>query len=222
MIHIIGDSHVSVFSGTDYMQPTWPNIKDGPHDGIRANLLPGITQYRLGPITAYNFEAKADGWVQDLILSTEDKTEQLAALSKTKEAIELANSTVVDKENDWIFFNLGEIDCSAHLPKQSELTSIDRAVETCVRKYVTYLARIKSQGYNVGVIGPHIAQWHLENTVIKEITEKFNRMLKMSGFRFVTAYDFCAANPSSDNYIDGYHLSSNVLPNVLKQIEDGK
>ena len=119
----------------------------------------------------------------------------------------------IDKENDWVFFNLGEIDCSGHLPQQAEKTSIDKAVEACVRKYVTYLALIKSQGYNVGVIGPHVAAWHAEeDSKVLKITKRFNEMLKFSGFKYVSILDELITNPSPDNYIDGYHLSPKVWP----------
>jgi len=190
MIHIIGDSHVSFFSGTTYMQPTWPGYVDGKGGtSIRASYIKGVRQYRLGPLTAYNFEKNASHWVQD-ILSLEN----------------------IDKENDWIFFNLGEIDCSGHLPQQVEKVSINKAVEVCVRKYVTYLASIKAQGYNVGVIGPHIAMWHTRNEQVVKITKRFNEMLMFSGFKYVSILDELLDNPSSDNYIDGYHLSPKVWP----------
>ena len=50
MIHCIGDSHASIFSGSDTMQPEWPNRS---HD-----LLPFFRSYRIGPATAYNIETK--------------------------------------------------------------------------------------------------------------------------------------------------------------------
>ena len=190
MIHIIGDSHVSIFSGTNYMQPTWPayvDDKGGPN--IRASFIKGVRQYRLGSLTAFNFEKNAGGWVQD-ILSLED----------------------INKEKDWIFFNLGEIDCSGQLPQQADKTSVNKAVEVCVRKYVTYLASIRAQGYNVGVVGPHIAMWHTQNQQVIEITKRFNEMLKLSGFKYVSIIDELLTNPSPNNYIDGYHLSPKTWP----------
>lgn len=46
MIHCIGDSHASVFSGKDEMQPIWPERSD--------DRLPYFRSYRIGPATAYN------------------------------------------------------------------------------------------------------------------------------------------------------------------------
>lgn len=50
MIHCIGDSHSSVFSGLDEMQPIWPQ---------RSNDTTSIFKsYRIGPATAYNLNNK--------------------------------------------------------------------------------------------------------------------------------------------------------------------
>src|SRR5688572_14786627 len=44
--HVIGDSHVSLFSGKDQIVPTW----NEPHE----DLLPQFRTYRLGAMLAYN------------------------------------------------------------------------------------------------------------------------------------------------------------------------
>lgn len=50
MIHCIGDSHASIFSGTEVMQPVWPiRSKDN---------LKNFRSYRIGPATAYQLENK--------------------------------------------------------------------------------------------------------------------------------------------------------------------
>ena len=50
MIHCIGDSHSSVFSGNEEMQPIWP---------IRSNdITDYFKSYRIGPATAYQLENK--------------------------------------------------------------------------------------------------------------------------------------------------------------------
>lgn len=45
-IHVIGDSHCSLFSGKDYIVPNYPE----PHE----DLLPQFRTYRLGAFLAYN------------------------------------------------------------------------------------------------------------------------------------------------------------------------
>jgi hypothetical protein len=50
MIHCVGDSHSSVFSGKDEMQPIWPERSD--------DKLSHFKSYRIGPATAYQLENK--------------------------------------------------------------------------------------------------------------------------------------------------------------------
>jgi len=50
MIHCIGDSHSSVFSGKDEIQPVWPQRSD--------DTLPFFRSYRIGPATAFQLENK--------------------------------------------------------------------------------------------------------------------------------------------------------------------
>lgn len=50
MIHCIGDSHASVFSGQEEMQPIWPDRSN--------DILPWFKSYRIGPATAYQLNNK--------------------------------------------------------------------------------------------------------------------------------------------------------------------
>lgn len=50
MIHCIGDSHSSVFSGNEEMQPIWPNRSN--------DIIPYFKSYRIGPATAYQLKTK--------------------------------------------------------------------------------------------------------------------------------------------------------------------
>jgi hypothetical protein len=50
MIHCIGDSHSSVFSGKEEIQPIWPNLSDDQMDQFKS--------YRIGAATAYQLHTK--------------------------------------------------------------------------------------------------------------------------------------------------------------------
>ena len=50
MIHCIGDSHSSVFSGREEMQPIWPQRSDDNTSFFKS--------YRIGPATAYQLSNK--------------------------------------------------------------------------------------------------------------------------------------------------------------------
>ena len=50
MIHCIGDSHASIFSGSEVMQPVWPTRSK--------DMLNNFRSYRIGPATAYQLDNK--------------------------------------------------------------------------------------------------------------------------------------------------------------------
>ena len=52
MIHCIGDSHSSVFSGNEEMQPIWPERSN--------DITPFFKSYRIGPATAYQLANKKE------------------------------------------------------------------------------------------------------------------------------------------------------------------
>ena len=101
MIHVIGDSHVMVFSGKEHI----PDAVD--YHGF----LPFFRTYRLGPYTAYH--------------ATKLRT--------------LIESIIAQKvgPDDSVMLCFGEIDCRAHLVKQSEMQgrSIEDIVSECVDRY---------------------------------------------------------------------------------------
>lgn len=53
MIHVVGDSHVSVFAGVPGLQPAWPvRVREG---------LPGVESVRLGPYLAHSLTRPGHG-----------------------------------------------------------------------------------------------------------------------------------------------------------------
>ena len=68
MLHCIGDSHASIFSGSEVMQHTWPQRSN--------DSIPGIRSYRIGAATAYNLKNKKE--TIDEILNSVLRNEDLA------------------------------------------------------------------------------------------------------------------------------------------------
>lgn len=60
MIHCIGDSHASFFSGKNEMQPIYPEYSDGQNKYFKS--------YRIGPATAYNLVSKI-GIINHIIIN---------------------------------------------------------------------------------------------------------------------------------------------------------
>ena len=130
IIHCIGDSHVSVFTGIERMPPIWsPNERsDDRTDYFRT--------YRIGPATAYQLDKKIPA-IEHII-----------------------QHAPVDKGNDSILFCFGEVDIRAHLVKQSieQNRTIDDVVMECVDRYVKTVLYFKEKGYDMMVWGP-VASW---------------------------------------------------------------
>jgi hypothetical protein len=70
MIHCIGDSHSSVFSGREEMQPIWPQLSDDALDFFRS--------YRIGPALAYNLSNKIS-IINEILFSRVNKNEDMIA-----------------------------------------------------------------------------------------------------------------------------------------------
>lgn len=197
MIRVIGDSHVSVFSGTDYMQPTWPNNVDSGANpnNIRANKINGIMQYRLGPHTAYNLHTKID---------------QINSVLNA-----------CDIESDVIFFSAGEIDCRDHISKY--IKNNPNAVNEVVDRYISFIKSIVARGFSVGCVLPHIAYWSRNDEYVVKSTIQFNKQMNElcneNGFYSIGVF-YENKVPKEDEYIDGLHLSPKSLPILLEQLSE--
>lgn len=199
MIRFIGDSHVSVFGGKDYMQPTWPNDIDSGADktSIRQNLIAGIEQYRLGPQTAFNI---------------------LKTLELVKNILDTSS-----KEDDFIFFSAGEIDLREHIIRVAEKNSISiqESVRNTVNNYIGFLENIQGLGFKVGVLGPHLALWDFSDYKKLEAANLLNNLLKDwcndNGQLYIGALDFIT---DASFYFDGLHLSQKCIPFFIDQLKN--
>jgi len=143
MIYIIGDSHVSVFSGTDTMdingerhiQPefgTCYTISGGSlkSHNVFEQRIPHFYPIKVGSYTAYNSYSKLP-------------------------IIEQAISEYAITENDYIFLCFGEIDIRNHIGPQADKTgiTIEESIALCVEKYTNTILYLKNKYPNIGVYG---------------------------------------------------------------------
>ena len=126
IIYCIGDSHASFFSGTDQMQPIYPEAGK--------NLIPLFRSYRLGPVLAYS--------LPKLETRSQGREKLLALLSEIP-------------VGSRIMLLFGEIDCRVHLLKQAEQRSesLEKVVKECVDRYFSVVKEIKDKGYQVMLFG---------------------------------------------------------------------
>lgn len=201
-IHCIGDSHTSFFSGQSAMQPRWPDRS--------LDVWPFFRTYRIGPALAYN------------LCSTGTK-------SKGRERLfDVLRRKIHVGERVLLCF--GEIDCRAHLIRQSVTRGIpvaDLAAE-CVARYFQVVREVRSLNYQVmiwNVIPPTITtcldcEFPVAGTFDERmaVTRVFNGLLlshcEQEGIPFVSIFDSIlneAGIPDQRFFVDGIHLGPEAI-----------
>lgn len=219
MIYIIGDSHVSVFSGTDkthdglrHIQPEFGDCYTLSQGQLKPAInrfeqrIPFFCPIKVGSHTAYNSYDK---------------------ISKIEQAISEYNVT----SNDIIFLCFGEIDVRNHIgfAAQRNGTSMQTQIEICVDKYMKTILYLKSK-YNIAVYGA-IASSNAHgygNTIIRnKITLQFNKYLSECCdknsiiFKDISKKMMLENEDTDQKYImDDIHLSQQSMPLLLEEFKD--
>lgn len=144
MIYIIGDSHVSVFSGTDktyeglrHIQPEFGTCYTLSLGQIRSKInrfeqrIPYFCPIKIGSYTAYNSFNK---------------------LPKIEHAIlEYGVS-----KNDYVFISFGEIDIRNHIGFNADRQGItfEEGIKICVDRYLKTILFLKNKNIKIGVYAP--------------------------------------------------------------------
>lgn len=192
-VHIIGDSHVSIFGGVDYMQPLWP-LKVQPEDGNKRTCVPGYEHYRLGPVTAFN-------------------------LYKRIPRIDSILSLV--KEDDLILLSAGEIDIREHIiPKAEEnCCTVEAQVQSTISYMYDVHNHIVSKGFKVGFIRPYLSRDDYKNEEKVQICDYWNDVLIFSKAQSIGLHHLILNNPDLPWHWDEHHLSQFALPHYIHQIQ---
>jgi len=144
MTYIIGDSHVSVFSGTDktfdglrHIQPEFGTCYTLKQGQLREKInrfeqqIPYFCPIKVGSYTAYNSYNK---------------------LPKIEQAIEEYNIT----PKDFVFLCFGEIDIRNHIGFHAIKNGkdMDGTIRECVDRYMNTVLYLKNKGFKIGVYAP--------------------------------------------------------------------
>lgn len=228
MIYIIGDSHVSVFCGTDltedglmHIQPEFGTCYTLKLGQLREKVnkfeqrIPNFLAIKVGSHTAYNSFDK---------------------LPKIKQAI---HEYEINK-NDYIFLCFGQIDIQNHLIKNSlkNNISIDETIDICLDNYSETILNLKNNfpNFRFGVYAPPSTSIGCGNNPkitpkeaikINTITINFNKKLKKLTEKLNILYKdisdkLILENGLTDNkfVIDDIHLSQEAMPLILKEFSD--
>lgn len=212
VIHCIGDSHSTFFSGKDQVV-----VDDSP-----SRPMPFFKVHHVGPVLAFN-------------LVREGTT------TKGRETIfDILEHEV--PANAWVMPVFGEIDCRAHIQMQSEKQGepIERVIESCVANYAQFLDEILAKGYsiigyNVIPSGPYKCKYHLKRKSLcptygsqkqrNRISIQFNDLLRNEYSKrqlpFLENFDLLVDSLERTErkfYMDRMHLSPRAIPMTLERL----
>ncbi len=207
IIHCIGDSHVTFFSGYDKIQPEYPLPS--------TNKYTNLQSYRLGAVLAYNLNK----------LGTSEKGKE-----KLFDLIEK-----IDK-NESLLLCFGEIDCRCHLIKQAELQKLPLSsiVKDCVQQYFETIDEIRSIGFRIIILGvvPSPRENYPEYPTYGTISERnmcsemFNNLLEYECLRrnivFVSIFRYLVnrrMNTKSGFFFDSIHLGQIARPLMVREFQ---
>ena len=220
MIYIIGDSHVSVFSGTDttydglrHIQPEFGTCYTLSKGQLRPKInkfeqkIPYFCAIKIGSNTAYNSFNK---------------------LPIIEQALKEYNVTSAD----YVFTCFGEIDIRNHIGFHiAENETLSGNIKECVDRYMKTILHLKDGGYKVGVYGsPPSTIWSVkayEDVVIRNMmTIEFNGYLKTKCdensiiFIDISRQLMLPDGTTDESYMmDELHLSQKAMPFLIKEFE---
>lgn len=224
MIYIIGDSHVSVFSGTDkthdglrHIQPefgTCYTLSEGqlrPHINRFEQRIPHFCPIKIGSNTAYNSFNK---------------------LSRIEQVLLEYNIT----ESDYVFLCFGEIDIRNHIGFHigKKYNTLSEGIKVCVDRYIETVVYIKNKGVNVGVYAPPASSVGNQTPIDygdvvlrNKMTMEFNEYLKYKcdeveiPFKDISKLMMLPDGTTDQKYImDDIHLSQQAMPFLINEFSD--
>ena len=211
LFHFLGDSHASIFSGSEVIVPIWPKRS--------IDKIKNFRSYRLGSLTAYNLENKKH--IIDEILNSE--------VSKNNDVVVFCFGEIDTRAHI-----LKQRDIQLH-------RNVEDIIHECAYRYWTTIHDYHLQGFKIGIwgvcgawsklkpySGPSYGLMEERNSVIK----LFNNFLETKaietgtfvngGIFYASIFDLIVSrnNVSDVTFFDkcGIHLSNKALPHIIDKI----
>lgn len=224
MIYIIGDSHVSVFSGTDKTYDGKRHIQ--PEFGTCYTLSSGQLKEHIN-----RFEQRIS-YFCPIKIGSNTAYNSFNKLQRIEQAIEEYNVT----KDDYVFLCFGEIDIRNHIGFNANKNniSISEGIKICVDRYMETILYLKNENINIGVYGsPPSSVGNLSTIdfadVVKrnEMTIEFNDYLKTKclehniPFKDISKKLMLSDGTTDSKFImDDIHLSQEAMPYIISEFSD--
>lgn len=212
MIHCIGDSHSSVFSGKDEMMPIWPQRSE--------DITEYFKSYRIGPATAYQLENKKS-ILNDIIHSMVDKDNDYVLFCFGEVDIRAHLIKQIELQNLTI--------------KEVVKECVDRYINVVIdyknQGYNTIVwGPISSWSLNKPyTTGPSFGSETERNNVTKEFNNYLSNVCEKNNIKFVTIfYDMINSELLTKyEYLDDWdgchiHLNQKSLPLIINEFKKNR
>ncbi len=221
MIYIIGDSHVSVFSGTDKTHDNLRHIQ--PEFGTCYTLSGGQLRQHIN-----RFEQKIP-YFCPIKIGSNTAWNSFNKLPIIKQVI---TEYKIGKD-DYVFTCFGEIDIRNHIGFNiGENQTVFDVINITVDRYMRTVLHLKSEGVNVGVYappassvgGPSSGRQYKDVIFRNQMTKYFNGYLKQKcdeeniPFKDISDKMMLSDGTTDTKYLmDPIHLSQESIP-LLKEV----
>jgi hypothetical protein len=215
VIHCIGDSHVSFFSGQDVIQPGWPACSQ--------DLLPYFVTHHIGPALAYNLP-------------------RVGTQTRGRECLfEVLEQAVPPQGKVLLCF--GEIDCRAHILKQAARRNapVAQVVDECLDSYFQVVREVQARGFEVLVYNavpsrlrsPRstkrdddyvvVGSWQERNAAVRLFNAGAKQRCQIGGTKFLENYPSLVDGADRTVewfFFDTIHLSQRAMPLTLRGLAE--
>jgi len=220
MIYLIGDSHVSVFAGTDmtetglrHMQPEFGSCYTLKEGQLKEKInkfeqkIPYFCAIRIGAHTAYNSYERIDK-----IMNVVDQYQI--------------------SPKDYIFLSFGEIDIRHHIGYIADRfnKNIEDIINDCVKRYMNTVKKLRESHKKLGVYGPIAsadAQGYSSVLIRNKMTLLFNMLLREEceklgiPYKDITKRMILPNGLTNQNYImDDIHLGQSAIHLIIEEFQD--
>jgi len=208
MIHCIGDSHSSVFSGNEEMQPIWP---------VRSNdITPYFKSYRIGPATAYQLENKKN-IINQIIPNVKDGDHLLFCFGEVDIRAHLLKQSLEQNKDIEIIID----EC---LEKYIRVVKHYKEIGYDTIIWGPIASWNDEKPYNGG---PSYGTSSQRNSITKSFNDKVKKLAISNDIKFVTIFDKMLNEDGSTNsiYLDDWkdchiHLNQKSMELILEAFKN--